>query len=73
MMRYFHLPVERVVKVGLLAQAPVGNGGVRVYEHLSIQPITLDHQLQRGRTMLQGVHGLLTGGCADPAPSAKGA
>lgn len=41
MMRYFHLPVERVVKVGLLAQAPVGNGGVRVYEHLSIQPITV--------------------------------
>jgi len=41
MMRYFHLPVDRVVKVGLLAQAPVGNGGVRVYEHLSIQPITV--------------------------------
>lgn len=41
MMRYFHLPVERVVKVGLLAQAPVGNGGVRVYEHLSIQPVTV--------------------------------
>ena len=41
MMRYFHLPVERVVKVGLLAQAPVGYGGLRVYEHLSIQPITV--------------------------------
>ena len=36
----FQVP-ERVVKVGLLAQAPVGNGGLRVYEHLSIQPITV--------------------------------
>ena len=37
MMRYFHLPVEPIVKVGLLAQAPVGNGGIRVYEDLSIK------------------------------------
>ena len=41
MMRYFHLPVEPVVKVGLLAQAPVGNGGIRVYEDLSIQKSTV--------------------------------
>ena len=41
MMRYFHLPVEPVVKVGLLAQAPVGDGGIRVYEHLTIQNITV--------------------------------
>ena len=41
MMRYFHLPVESVVKVGLLAQAPVGNGGVRVYENLSIEKTTV--------------------------------
>ena len=41
MMRYFHLPAERVVKVGLLAQAPVGDGGVRVYGHLSIRPVTV--------------------------------
>ena len=32
MMRYFHLPAEPTIKVGLLAQAPVGNGGIRVYE-----------------------------------------
>lgn len=38
MMRYFHLPV---VKVGLLAQAPVGNGGIRVYENLSIEKVTV--------------------------------
>mgnify|MGYP003370618626 FL=1 len=41
MMRYFHLPVDSVVKVGLLAQAPVGNGGSRVYEDLSIQKATV--------------------------------
>ena len=29
------------VKVGLLAQAPVGNGGVRVYEQLSIENRTV--------------------------------
>ena len=41
MMRYFHLPVDPVVKVGLLAQAPVGDGGVRIYENLSIQKETV--------------------------------
>mgnify|MGYP001044981439 FL=1 len=41
MMRYFHLPVEPVVKVGLLAQAPTGSGGVRVYENLSIEKKTV--------------------------------
>lgn len=37
MMRYFYLPVMPVVKVGLLAQAPTGKGGKRIYEHLSIE------------------------------------
>ena len=41
MMRYFYLPVDPVVKVSLLAQAPVGDGGVRVYENLSIQKTTV--------------------------------
>ncbi|WP_347130574.1 DUF1349 domain-containing protein [Neglectibacter timonensis] len=41
MMRYFHLPVEPTVKVGLLAQAPTGNGGIRVYEHLTIEKKTV--------------------------------
>ena len=39
MMRCCHLPAERVAKVGLLA--PFGDGGVRVYEHLSIRPVTV--------------------------------
>ncbi|WP_160687683.1 DUF1349 domain-containing protein [Clostridium sp. C2-6-12] len=41
MMRYFHLPVEPVIKVGLLAQAPVGSGGTRVYEDLIIEKTTV--------------------------------
>ena len=41
MMRYFHLPVESVIKVGLLAQAPTGDGGMRTYEHLSIEKKTV--------------------------------
>ena len=32
---------EPIVKVGLLAQAPVGDGGIRVYENLSIQKMTV--------------------------------
>lgn len=39
MTRYFLMPDSRTVKVGLLAQAPTGNGGSRIYEHLSIEPI----------------------------------
>ena len=41
MMRVFRLPVEDSVKVGLLAQAPVGNGGNRYYEHLTIERKTV--------------------------------
>lgn len=41
MMRFFSLPAEKAVKVGLLAQAPVGNGGVRVYEDLSLESRTV--------------------------------
>ena len=37
MMRFFSLPVDQKVKVGLLAQAPTGNGGVRVYEDLMLE------------------------------------
>ena len=43
MMRYFYLPVEAAVKVGLLAQAPVGNGGVRIFENLSIEHKTVEN------------------------------
>lgn len=41
MMRYFHLPVPEIVKVGLLAQAPAGKGGKHIYEHLSIEQRTV--------------------------------
>lgn len=41
MMRFFILPVDQKVKVGLLAQAPTGNGGVRVYEDLVLENKTV--------------------------------
>ena len=41
MIRYFLMPESKTVKVGLLAQAPTGNGGDRVYEHLSIERVTV--------------------------------
>ncbi|MBE5808355.1 MAG: DUF1349 domain-containing protein [Clostridiales bacterium] len=41
MMRFFSLPAGDRVKVGLLAQAPVGDGGVRVYEDLTLEKRTV--------------------------------
>ncbi|NIK69934.1 DUF1349 domain-containing protein [Paenibacillus sp. BK720] len=41
MMRFFALPADETVKVGLLAQAPLGNGGKRIYENLSIERKTV--------------------------------
>ena len=41
MMRFFSLPADRKVKVGLLAQAPTGNGGVRIYEDLTLENKTV--------------------------------
>lgn len=41
MMRFFSLPVDQKVKIGLLAQAPTGNGGVRVYEDLVLENKTV--------------------------------
>lgn len=41
MTRYFHLTVPETVKVGLLAQAPMGDGGIRIYENLSIEKKTV--------------------------------
>lgn len=41
MMRYFNLPAEPIMKVGLLAQAPLGSGGKRIYENLSIEKKTV--------------------------------
>ncbi len=56
MMRCCHLPAERVVKVGLLARAPVGDGGVRVYEHLSIRPVTVKN-IRAGKSSIHSARG----------------
>lgn len=37
MMRFFTLPVAETIKVGLLAQAPTGEGGERVYRNFSLE------------------------------------
>ena len=37
MTRFFTLPVGDTVKIGLLAQAPTGEGGIRRYGHLTIE------------------------------------
>lgn len=41
MMRYFTIPVGDTVKAGLLAQAPRGRGGERVFEHISLEHKTV--------------------------------
>lgn len=41
MMRFFNLPVGDTVKVGLLAQAPTGDGGERIYKHFSLEQRTV--------------------------------
>ena len=41
MMRFFNLPATETVKVGLLAQAPQGKGGVRIYENLTFEMKTV--------------------------------
>lgn len=41
MTRFFNLSGKKTVKVGLLAQAPQGNGGNRIYEDLHIEKKTV--------------------------------
>lgn len=41
MMRFFNLSAGKTVKVGLLAQAPQSNGGIRTYENLTIEKKTV--------------------------------
>lgn len=41
MMRFFNLPAGSSVKAGLLAQAPKGQGGVRIYENLAVEKKTV--------------------------------
>ncbi len=47
MTRYFHLPVGESVKVGLSAQSPLGEGGIRVFEDLTIEQKTVKN-IRRG-------------------------
>ena len=41
MMRFFNLPAGETVKVGLLPQAPVGDGGIRTYTDLTFEQKTV--------------------------------
>lgn len=41
MMRFFNLSAGKTIKVGLLAQAPQGNGGIRTYGNLTIEKKTV--------------------------------
>jgi regulation of enolase protein 1 (concanavalin A-like superfamily) len=41
MTRFFNLPVEKILKVGLVAQAPTGKGGNRYFENFSLQQKTV--------------------------------
>ena len=41
MMRFFNLPVEETIKVGLLAQAPTGEGGERIYRNFTLEHRTV--------------------------------
>lgn len=41
MVRLFHLPVEKTVKVGIEAQSPAGEGGLRFYSHITLENKTV--------------------------------
>lgn len=43
MMRVFSLPVDSIVKVGLVAQAPDGNGGPRYFKNFSLEKKTISN------------------------------
>ena len=48
MMRYFNLPADLTMKVGLLAQSPLGDGGKLIYENLSVEKKTVKN-IRRGK------------------------
>jgi len=43
MVRLFHLPVEKTVKVGIEAQSPAGEGGLRFYSDISLECRTVEN------------------------------
>ena len=43
MVRFFTLPAAETLKVGLVAQSPVGEGGDRFFEDFSLEPVTVEN------------------------------
>lgn len=43
MVRLFHLPVEKTVKVGIEAQCPAGDGGLRFYSDIMLENRTVQN------------------------------
>lgn len=43
MMRYFYLPVGETAKVGFVAQSPQGEGGDRIFRHVSLERRTVSN------------------------------
>lgn len=43
MTRVFNLPVGKAIKVGLVAQAPTGNGGERFFDNFSLESRTVEN------------------------------
>ena len=41
MMRFFYLPADETIKVGLVAQAPQGNGGDRYFMDWTLSKTTV--------------------------------
>ena len=41
--RCFYLPADPVIKVGMMAQAAIGEGGVRIYEDWSLEKRTVEN------------------------------
>ena len=59
MTRFFNLSGMETVKVGMLAQAPQGDGGYRVYENLTFTVIEMDDR------RIERVHILVTSPAAE--------
>ncbi|MFD0678350.1 MULTISPECIES: DUF1349 domain-containing protein [unclassified Paenibacillus] len=43
MMRFFSLPVDKTIKVGLVAQSPIGTGGDRIFQNFSLTNKTVNN------------------------------
>ncbi len=43
MVRLFHLPAEKSIKVGIEAQCPAGEGGMRMFSDLKLEKITVNN------------------------------